>query len=52
MGEMINYRYISGSRLTTGGIEIPATEIGKLPAKAIDRALKNKTIKKIKPKTD
>ena len=52
MSDMINYRYISGSRLTTGGIEIPATNIGKLPKTVIDRALKNKTIKKIKPKTD
>lgn len=52
MSEMINYKYISTSRLTTGGIEIPATNIGKLPQKVIDRALKNKTIKKEKSKTD
>jgi len=52
MSEFINYRYISESRLTTGGIEIPATDIGKLPIKVIDRALKNKTIKKVKSKTE
>lgn len=51
MSEMTNYKYISNSRLTTGGIEVPDTKIGSLPKKVIDRALKNKTIKKEKPKT-
>ena len=52
MSEVLNYRYISKSRLTTGGLEIPAKDIGKQPKKVIDRALKNKTIKKEKPKND
>jgi hypothetical protein len=52
MSDMTQYKYISTSRLTTGGIEIPATKIGNLPKKVIDRALKNKTIKVDKSKTD
>ncbi len=54
MSDFVNYRYISNSRLTTGGHEIPATNIGKLSKEAIDKALKNKIIKKEKekPKTE
>lgn len=52
MSEVINYKYISTSRLTTGGVGILEKDIGKLPNKVIDRALKNKTIKKDKSKTD